>query len=81
MNKNIVRIVAVMILFLPWTYVSSLYKDVLSVIFSIVLLLATVDISKKKKSNTDNTEGGVDKPNDNQVHSNIESKRQNISTL
>lgn len=82
MNKNIVRLVAVIILLSPWIYVSSRYKEVLAIVFAIVLLLATVDISKKKKLNTDtntdnNSDGHIPATN----HSSTENKRQNISTL
>lgn len=52
MNNNIVRIVAVIILLSPWLYISSIYKDVLFLVLGVVLLLATVDMSKKK--NTEN---------------------------
>ena len=78
MNKNIVRFLAIIILISPWIYVSSLYKDVLFIVCALVLLLATVDISKKKKSSQDNT---LDTNFETSPHSNIENKRQNISTL
>jgi hypothetical protein len=50
MNKNLIRILAGFILISPWIYIGSTLKDVLYIIFSIVIILATVDISKKKKS-------------------------------
>ncbi len=49
MNKNLIRIVAIIILISPWLYIGSTLKDVLYVAASVVILLATVDISKKKK--------------------------------
>ncbi len=50
MNKNLIRISAAIILASPWLYLGSTLRDVMYVILSIIIILATVDISKKKKS-------------------------------
>ena len=49
MNKILIRILAGFILVSPWIYVGSTLKEVMYIIFSIIIILATVDISKKKK--------------------------------
>ncbi len=50
MNKNLIRILATIIMLSPWIYIGTTLKEVMYIVFSIVILLATVDISKKKKS-------------------------------
>jgi hypothetical protein len=50
MNKNLIRVLATIILLSPWIYIGSTLKEIMCVIFSIVILLATVDIAKKKKA-------------------------------
>ncbi len=50
MNKNLIRILATIIMLSPWIYIGNTLKEVMYIVFSIVILLATVDISKKKKS-------------------------------
>ncbi len=50
MNKNLIRILATIIMLSPWIYIGTTLKEIMYIIFSIIILLATVDISKKKKS-------------------------------
>ncbi len=50
MNKNLIRLMAFIILISPWLYLGEVLKDVLFIIISIVIIFATVDISKKKKT-------------------------------
>ena len=49
MNKNIIRIFAVILGLSPWIYIGETLRSVLIIVASIVILLATVDISNKKK--------------------------------
>ena len=49
MNKTLIRIFAFIILISPWIYVSSVYKEVFYIFAGIGILLATVNIEKKKK--------------------------------
>jgi glucose-6-phosphate-specific signal transduction histidine kinase len=49
MNKNLIRIMAVIMLMSTWIYIGQTLKDVLYIVSAIIILLATVDISKKKK--------------------------------
>ena len=49
MNKAIIRIIAIVLILSVWVYVSSTYKDVLYIALGVIMLLATLDISKKKK--------------------------------
>ena len=49
MQKNIIRISALLILASPWIYIGSTLKQFVFIFIGIALLLATVDISKKKK--------------------------------
>jgi hypothetical protein len=49
MNKKIIRIAALMLIISPWILIGSTFKDVLYIVLSIVILSATIDISKKKK--------------------------------
>ena len=66
MNKLTIRIIATVILLSPWIYISTEYKEIMYFILAIVLLLATVDISKKKKGedvkskDSDVAKSGVD---------------------
>lgn len=50
MNKTLIRILAGFILVSPWIYIGSTLKEVMYIIFSLIIILATVDISKKKKT-------------------------------
>lgn len=49
MNKFLIRLLAIIITASPWIYISSVYKEVFYAFAGIIILLATVDISKKKK--------------------------------
>ncbi len=49
MNKNIIRIASFLILVSPWIYIGSAFKDVVYIALAVVILLCTVDITKKKK--------------------------------
>ena len=53
MNKNIIRIFAVIMLLSPWIYIGETLRSVLIIMCSAVILLATVDISNKKKKEED----------------------------
>ena len=48
-NKNLIRLFAFIIVMSPWIYLGSTLKDVLAIVCGVVIILATVDISKKKK--------------------------------
>jgi hypothetical protein len=50
MNKNLISILAGFILVSPWIYIGSTLKDVIYIVFSVIIILATVDISRKKKT-------------------------------
>ena len=50
MNKNLIRIIGAVILVSPWLYIGDTLKDVLYIIAAITILLSTVDIAKKKKT-------------------------------
>lgn len=49
MQKILIRIFAVIILISPWLYVGETLRDVISIVAGLVILLNTVDVSKKKK--------------------------------
>jgi len=50
MNKTLIRLFALAILISPWVYVSSIYKEIFYIFAGIVILGATVNIEKKKKT-------------------------------
>ena len=53
MNKTIIRILALVILASPWIYIGEALRDVLLIISSIAILLATIDMTKKKKESAE----------------------------
>jgi predicted dinucleotide-binding enzyme len=51
MNKNLIKVLAVIFIISPFVAVPNIYKEVFYVLGGVILVLATVDISKKKDSN------------------------------
>lgn len=47
MNKNLIRVCAVLVLLSPWIYIDNSYKEAALVIISIIILIATVSGRKK----------------------------------
>lgn len=47
MNKNLIRVCAVLVLLSPWIYIDNSYKEAALVIISIIILIATVSSRKK----------------------------------
>lgn len=49
MSKNIIRLSSFIILVSPWLYIGNTFKDVMYIVLAVIIILCTVDISKKKK--------------------------------
>ncbi len=49
MNKTLIRVCAAVILISPWIYIGETLKDVAYILLAIIVLIGTVDITKKKK--------------------------------
>lgn len=49
MNKKLIRFIALIILISPWIYIGNVYKEIMYISLALIILLATVDINKKKK--------------------------------
>lgn len=47
MNKNLIRILAVILIISPWIYIDNTYKEVATILIAIVILIATVGTKKK----------------------------------
>jgi hypothetical protein len=53
MNRSLIRTVSILIIISPFILVSSVFTDVFYIIAGVIILGATVDITKKKKIATD----------------------------
>lgn len=47
MNKNLIRILAVILIISPWIYIDNTYKEVATILIALVILIATVGTKKK----------------------------------
>ena len=47
MNKNLIRVLALLLIISPWIYVSSSYKEAGIIIIGVLILIATVNSKKK----------------------------------
>ena len=48
MSKNIIRIIAILLILSPWLYVGNSIKSLFAILFGIILLLTEIKIEKKK---------------------------------
>jgi hypothetical protein len=50
MNKNLIRICAVLLIISPWIYIDIAYKEAAIIVISIIILVATVSNRKRSVS-------------------------------
>ncbi|MDQ5957040.1 MAG: hypothetical protein QG614_11 [Patescibacteria group bacterium] len=50
MQKTVIRILAIAVLISPWLYLGETIRDVMSIVIGIIILLATIDMSKRNNS-------------------------------
>ena len=50
MQKKITRILAIIMILSPWIFVPMIYKDIIFATAGLTLLLSTIDIKKKVKT-------------------------------
>ena len=49
MSKNIIRIIAVLLIISPWIYIGDNLKSIFAILFGIILLLTGIKIDNKDK--------------------------------